>query len=99
MTITPERPGAVVELALDLRTPTTATHLDDGLPALVDRIHADHPEVDRLRVSSLLTEAHAVTEHAPVQNFRLVLAERSVRERLRRERRAGGPDPTAPDTR
>jgi hypothetical protein len=86
MTITPQRPDTAVEV--DLRTAGAQEHLDAGLRAIVERICNVHPEVDARRAVSLVIDAHARTEHATVQNYRLLLAERSVRDILRRERRS-----------
>jgi hypothetical protein len=86
MTITPERAG--IDLQLDLRTPALRDELDPALASLAARIGGDHPEVEAGRVLVLLLDAHGRTADAPVQNYRLVLAERAVRELLRRERRA-----------
>jgi hypothetical protein len=86
MTITPERPS--IDLELDLRTPAPRDELDPALASLAARIGGDHPEVEPGRILVLLLAAHDRTADAPVQMYRLLLAERAVREHLRWERRA-----------
>jgi len=90
MTITPQRPDYTAQV-----DPHQVDGADAALRSLTDRIVRDHPEVDPLRVLALVLEAHATTADAPVQNYRLVLAERSVRRHLRVERgaQALGPAP------
>jgi hypothetical protein len=94
MTIARQHPDTAVEI--DLRTEGAQEHLDAGLRAIVERICTAHPEVDALRVLSLVIDAHAVTENAPVQNYRLLLAERTVRDSLRRQRRSTTGETTGP---
>jgi len=86
MTIAPQHHEA--QGAIDLRTGSFLDGLDPGVRHLADRIGQDHPDIEHLRILTLVLDAHAVTADAPVQNYRLVLAERAVRERLRRERLA-----------
>jgi len=94
VTITPQR--ADVPAQLDPRTATLLGGADPALRSLADRILRDHPEVDPLRVLILVLEAHATTADAPVQNYRLVLAERCTRRLLRAERDAASVDRGAP---
>ena len=70
------RPGA---------SPSAGSESNDrrGLAQTARRILEDHPDADPLRVAALLDVAYGRTGDAKVQNYRLVLAEREVRRRLR----------------
>jgi hypothetical protein len=57
----------------------------DALEEISRRIQQDAPGVELTMIRRLLDAAYARTEGAKVQNFRLLLAEKEVRRRLRGE--------------
>jgi hypothetical protein len=56
------------------------------LAAAHARLVVDHPDADPSHLAFLLHEAYAATADAKVQTYRILLAERSARARLRRRR-------------
>ncbi len=60
------------------------------IDAVVTRLSADMPAVPRAGIEAQLRECLEATREAPIQTFRLVLAERETRTALRGERRRNG---------
>lgn len=65
-----------------------ARPVDGGsdLAAAHARLVVDHPDIDPAHAAALLHEAYAATADAKVQTYRILLAERSARARLRPHR-------------
>jgi hypothetical protein len=63
---------------------------DDPDPRLIDHvargIAADFPDASPADVAGLLRDSLAATRDARVRRFRLIIAERAARDRLRRAR-------------
>jgi hypothetical protein len=58
---------------------------EKALRTIIDQVAAAYPWATRDHVAALLRSNYAATANARVQNYRLVLAERDTRARLRRE--------------
>jgi hypothetical protein len=78
-------PRPTISSGVDARISAAQVH---ARGVLRDRLSAEFPAVSPATLGELVDEAYARTSGARIQAFRVVLAERDVRARLR----AGAPD-------